>query len=527
MMITRKLEMNLDRPEPELLVSAVQGDHHTRAIRFLLRENGLDWTVPAELHVAVWYEKDDGTGGAYDTLPDGRTAWEAEENALTIFLAPQMLTAEGNVRVQLVLQSGEKVLHSFVFTLKVERVLEAAGDSGNYIHWRSAFLPQTTAAEPGQQLQVEAVDDEGRVLRVRGVAAGNGTGGATFRPSVSENGDLSWTNDKGLENPATVNIQGPQGEKGETGPQGPQGEKGETGPQGPQGEKGETGPQGPQGEKGEPGAQGPAGADGKTPVKGQDYYTEADKAEIVADVTASLSQIETPQIVSSVEEMTDTTKHYVLNGYIWAYRTTTTEGETVLVPNFTNVFDPDAALLNVRPSSSGTSAVTGAFTTDYLENMKAGNSFYVKVPNYVAGSNNKFAYYTNNSGTLHGLGVTNLSTLIADMGDGTYKITPGSEVPPYVRFSMVISSAEINVDDIRDVIITNNEPITYTEQVTPGETISEWYNTGISYAPTFKTDLIGVLGEGNVVYLSDNLPAGTYTLKYGDDYADVGSITVP
>lgn len=32
--------------------------------------------------------------------------------------------------------------------------------------------------------------------------------GATFTPSVSETGDLSWTNDKGRENPETVNIQG-------------------------------------------------------------------------------------------------------------------------------------------------------------------------------------------------------------------------------------------------------------------------------------------------------------------------------
>ena len=35
--------------------------------------------------------------------------------------------------------------------------------------------------------------------------------GATFTPSVATNGDISWTNDKGLANPATVNIMGPFG----------------------------------------------------------------------------------------------------------------------------------------------------------------------------------------------------------------------------------------------------------------------------------------------------------------------------
>lgn len=67
--------------------------------------------------------------------------------------------------------------------------------------------------------------------------------------------------------------------KGNTGPQG------EQGPQGVPGEKGDTGPQGPAGADG---AQGPAGADGKTPVKGVDYYTEADKQEMVQAVIAKL-----------------------------------------------------------------------------------------------------------------------------------------------------------------------------------------------------------------------------------------------
>ena len=80
-----------------------------------------------------------------------------------------------------------------------------------------------------------------------GPAGAAGSSGATFTPSVDASGNLTWTNDGGLENPAAVNIRGPQGARGETGAQG------ETGPQGPQGEKGDTGDAGPQG---------PAGADG-------------------------------------------------------------------------------------------------------------------------------------------------------------------------------------------------------------------------------------------------------------------------
>lgn len=38
--------------------------------------------------------------------------------------------------------------------------------------------------------------------------------GATFTPSVSADGTLAWTNDKGLTNPDPVNIKGPQGDTG-------------------------------------------------------------------------------------------------------------------------------------------------------------------------------------------------------------------------------------------------------------------------------------------------------------------------
>lgn len=82
--------------------------------------------------------------------------------------------------------------------------------------------------------------------------------------------------------------QGPKGDAGETGPQGPKGDTGEAGPQGPKGDTGETGPQGPKGDPGETGPQGPAGPQGGAPVKGVDYWTAADKTEIVNDVIAQL-----------------------------------------------------------------------------------------------------------------------------------------------------------------------------------------------------------------------------------------------
>lgn len=168
---------------------------------------------------------------------------------------------------------------------------------------------------------------------------GKGDDGATFIPSVSADGVISWTNNQDLPNPEPVNIKGAKGDKGDKGDrglqgiQGIQGERGEQGQKGDKGDRGEQGIQGAQGLKGETGAQGQKGADGTpathkwngttlyitsasgtssadlkgdkgdkgdtgatgangkdghTPVKGVDYFTKTDKAEMVSAVKEQL-----------------------------------------------------------------------------------------------------------------------------------------------------------------------------------------------------------------------------------------------
>ena len=88
----------------------------------------------------------------------------------------------------------------------------------------------------------------------KGDTGNKGDKGTVFIPSVTDDGILSWSNDGSLDNPNPVNIKGQKGDKGDKGEQGIQGEKGDkgdTGSQGPQGEQGIQGPQGPQGEKGD------------------------------------------------------------------------------------------------------------------------------------------------------------------------------------------------------------------------------------------------------------------------------------
>lgn len=99
----------------------------------------------------------------------------------------------------------------------------------------------------------------------KGADGAAGKDGVTFTPSMSDDGDLSWTNDGGKANPQTVNLKGPKGDTGARGPAGADGAKGDTGLEGPRG---------PQGEH---------GVAGKTPVKGTDYFTPTDVDEIAAE----------------------------------------------------------------------------------------------------------------------------------------------------------------------------------------------------------------------------------------------------
>lgn len=113
---------------------------------------------------------------------------------------------------------------------------------------------------------------------------GEGTPGGYYTPTITQPDanimEVAFTaSAEGMPAVEAVRVTLPAGPKGETGPTGPQGERGETGA------TGATGPQGPAGLQGKTG---PAGADGKTPVRGVDYWTDADKQEMVGSVLAAL-----------------------------------------------------------------------------------------------------------------------------------------------------------------------------------------------------------------------------------------------
>lgn len=81
--------------------------------------------------------------------------------------------------------------------------------------------------------------------------------------------------------------------------------------QGAKGDTGEQGEPGSPGKDGQPGADGKNGADGYTPVKGVDYYTEADKAEIKAYIDSLFVPVTQEEYDALVP---DPDKYYMIVG---------------------------------------------------------------------------------------------------------------------------------------------------------------------------------------------------------------------
>ena len=131
--------------------------------------------------------------------------------------------------------------------------------------------PQGPAGVPGKD---GAPGKDG----VDGKPGAAGTDGIT--PHIGDNGN--WyigSTDTGKPSRGATGTPGKDGAKGDPGT------PGAAGPAGAPGKDGAPGAQGAQGEKGD---KGDPGTPGKTPVRGTDYWTAADKQEIVNSVIAAL-----------------------------------------------------------------------------------------------------------------------------------------------------------------------------------------------------------------------------------------------
>ena len=196
MIVTHKIDMDfLSKKENAAVpqIHVVQGDCNSRMLELTLYADQVAWMIPEGTTVQIRYRKPDGTGGIYDTMPDGTRAWSIKDNTVSVLLAPQMLAVAGIVRSQVALLLSGNYLAAFETLVVVEEDPSV----------------RTLKSEDYTNLQLwvaESVEDALLAAKRAGTFDG-----ATFIPKVSTDGVLSWTNDKGLANPASVNINAPQG----------------------------------------------------------------------------------------------------------------------------------------------------------------------------------------------------------------------------------------------------------------------------------------------------------------------------
>jgi hypothetical protein len=306
---------------------------------------------------------------------------------------------------------------------------------------------------------------------------------------------LTITSDSGT---SSMNLIGEKGDTGIRGPQGPAGDV--VGIQGPQGEPGIDGKdftyadftpeqlEALRGADGEPGKDGKDGADGYTPIKGTDYFTEADQNEIIQKVIALLGGTPVFGVVDNanniilsgaLESGTYTLKYEYANGSVIVIGTLEHTGEPSTpdvpdvpdipdTPTYTNLFVANTATLNTRMSGSSQTAkaqdgyvMTAAITLPApitMDTTYDDTTPYIVVPSTMwTGSANVFGkqggYY--------------ISFLDAGATPGT-TIGNWTKVPLYNQFgksetiselvvSLYVKASAITTADIQNIAIYYNE----------------------------------------------------------------------
>lgn len=203
-----------------------------------------------------------------------------------------------------VLEDGEKVLAIPTVLAELGTIRAGADPSGDPSAKISPTAEEQLLAMIGDLSQLKTEEKNNLVAAVNEVFTRGGGGSSILAMRVS-GGYIQYTTDNKTWNNliAVSDLKGAKGDtgpKGDQGPQGIPGAKGDTGAageRGPQGEQGIQGPVGAKGDKGDPGERGeagpagstgPQGPAGHTPQKGVDYFTEADKSELVAAVLDAL-----------------------------------------------------------------------------------------------------------------------------------------------------------------------------------------------------------------------------------------------
>ena len=275
------------------------GENLARTVRIDVSE-WLDRWPGASIHILHRPKGSEGYYIADTTLEGGMLTW---------VITAADVAAPGRGRLEIRATEGETIKKSMIGVSIVDASL-----TGNETEppdpqspWVDSVLAAAATVETSAERAEQAADRAEQasakgVLTVNGIGpdengnveidttGGGGGTGSYYTPSISASGELSWTpSSAGMPAVPPANITGP---KGDTGPAGQNGVSATHSWAGTTLTVTSASGTSSADLKGDTGAQGPAGADGYTPVKGVDYYTEADKTELVQAVLNALPAAE-------------------------------------------------------------------------------------------------------------------------------------------------------------------------------------------------------------------------------------------
>lgn len=238
--------------------------------------------------------------------------------------------------------------------------------------------------------------------------------------------------------------------------------------------------------------------DGKQPVGNyltsvpSEYVTEDELEEEINDLKAQMSQ-QTPLYAqgNTVEEVKnwlkdngDESKLYVGadetdpdKGYFYAYTETTVTTEGGTTPNFDNLMDDSRTVVktDLRYSKSNAQWKDNTGYSGIVVPFTSGKTLELRLKNYVNG--NYPQLYAGNSVDSFDLEPSSSIWSGTPDNDGVLTITTTTTISRnYICF--VVAN-----ECVDDLIVTLNQPITYTTTEGGTEIITAWTNTGFAFVP--------------------------------------------
>ena len=161
MTVTSNITLDLRRPDStRSCVYAKTGD--SRSVEAALYDGGEPWAAPSGATVVIRFCKPDKTGGIYDRLPSGATAYtiatdqDTGGTVVTATLAPQMLTCPGLVVADMVIISGSDTVATFSWRVDVQRSPMDGVDTTSQDYYNYQTLAQINRGIAAAQAAADA-----------------------------------------------------------------------------------------------------------------------------------------------------------------------------------------------------------------------------------------------------------------------------------------------------------------------------------------------------------------------------------